>query len=208
MVLATTACGGPSAGSSKSGVVTVIGAPASGQAGQAADAGEPVGACGLERWAVKTGTDPDAGQIDLNTSTPTTVANLRIITPPSDLPALNRIKPTETSIFVVSAELTEFKLESDSDIHLVLTDSGGYTMIAEIPAPHCVSRSSPFAGGVGNARAQFDARYEPTAEFKQAGVPVKIRGVGFFDFQHGQAGVAPNAIELHPVLDITFPPTA
>jgi hypothetical protein len=27
-----------------------------------------------------------------------------------------------------------------------------------------------------------------------------ISGVGFFDFLHGQRGVAPNAIELHPVL--------
>ena len=27
-----------------------------------------------------------------------------------------------------------------------------------------------------------------------------ITGVGFFDFQHGRRGVAPNAIELHPVL--------
>jgi len=27
-----------------------------------------------------------------------------------------------------------------------------------------------------------------------------ITGVGFFDFDHGQTGVAPNAIELHPVL--------
>jgi hypothetical protein len=27
-----------------------------------------------------------------------------------------------------------------------------------------------------------------------------VTGVAFFDFQHGQTGVAPNAIELHPVL--------
>ena len=27
-----------------------------------------------------------------------------------------------------------------------------------------------------------------------------IDGVGFFDRLHGQAGVAPNGIELHPVL--------
>jgi hypothetical protein len=26
-------------------------------------------------------------------------------------------------------------------------------------------------------------------------------GVAFFDFLHGQTGVAPNGIELHPVLD-------
>jgi hypothetical protein len=27
-----------------------------------------------------------------------------------------------------------------------------------------------------------------------------VTGVAFFDFDHGQTGVAPNAIELHPVL--------
>jgi hypothetical protein len=28
-----------------------------------------------------------------------------------------------------------------------------------------------------------------------------VTGVALFDFKHGQTGVAPNAIELHPVLD-------
>jgi hypothetical protein len=28
----------------------------------------------------------------------------------------------------------------------------------------------------------------------------RVTGVAFFDYQHGQTGVAPNAIELHPVL--------
>ncbi|HEV8463144.1 MAG TPA: hypothetical protein VGQ38_20825 [Gaiellaceae bacterium] len=27
-----------------------------------------------------------------------------------------------------------------------------------------------------------------------------VTGVAFFDFDHGQTGVAPKAIELHPVL--------
>jgi hypothetical protein len=31
-----------------------------------------------------------------------------------------------------------------------------------------------------------------------------IVGVGFFDVIHGQRGVAPNGIELHPVLGICF----
>jgi len=29
---------------------------------------------------------------------------------------------------------------------------------------------------------------------------VRIKGVGFWDEIHGQTGVAPNGIELHPVL--------
>jgi hypothetical protein len=28
----------------------------------------------------------------------------------------------------------------------------------------------------------------------------RVTGVAFFDFDHGQTGVAPNAIELHPIL--------
>jgi hypothetical protein len=28
----------------------------------------------------------------------------------------------------------------------------------------------------------------------------EVTGVAFFDFQHGQTGVAPNGIELHPIL--------
>jgi hypothetical protein len=40
--------------------------------------------------------------------------------------------------------------------------------------------------------------------FTYVSVPVTVTGVGFFDYQHGQDGVAPNAIELHPVLSVTF----
>ena len=34
---------------------------------------------------------------------------------------------------------------------------------------------------------------------------VWITGVGFFDYLHGQRGVAPNGIELHPVFYVEFP---
>ena len=48
--------------------------------------------------------------------------------------------------------------------------------------------------------AVLDAR----ASFQFANVPIQITGVGMFDFLHGQTGVAPNGIELHPILDISF----
>jgi len=38
----------------------------------------------------------------------------------------------------------------------------------------------------------------------RASESVTVRGPGFFDFAHGQDGVAPNAIELHPVISIEF----
>ena len=39
-----------------------------------------------------------------------------------------------------------------------------------------------------------------TSSFTQLHGTATITGVGFFDFKHGQTGVAPNAIELHPVV--------
>ena len=102
--------------------------------------------------------------------------------------------------------MTRFKLEDDVDYHIVIQDDNGNTMITEIPCPCCsaLAGGGPFAAGIANARQQFDARFTATDFFQIVSVPVQITGVGFFDFIHGQTGVAPNGIELHPVLDIRF----
>ncbi len=162
------------------------------------------GSCGLERWSVKTGTDADAGLINLQSTTQTTIASLTSLPAPTTLPANNRIQPTETTVFQLHATLTEYKLESDSDYHLILSDGAGNTMIAEMASPVCVGSSSVLLSGIQNARSEFDARYTTTSSFQTANVPVTVTGVGFFDFLHGQTGVAPNGIELHAVLDIQF----
>ena len=162
------------------------------------------GSCGVERWSVKTGTDADAGLINLQSTTQTTIASLISLPAPSTLPSNNRIQPTETTVFQLQATLTEYKLEADSDYHLILSDSSGNTLISEIPSPACVGSSSVLLPDIQNARSEFDARYTPTSSFQTANVPVTITGVGFFDFLHGQTGVAPNGIELHAVLDIQF----
>jgi hypothetical protein len=162
------------------------------------------GSCGVERWSVKTGTDADAGLINLQSITQTTIASLSSIPAPTALPANNRIQPTETTVFQLDATLTEYKLEPDSDYHLVLSDGSGNTMISEIPSPACVGSSSVLLPGIQNARSEFDARYTVTSSFQTANVPVIVTGVGFFDFLHGQTGVAPNGIELHAVLDVNF----
>ncbi len=164
--------------------------------------------CGVERWSVKTGTDADVGLVNLNSSTNTTIANLRSPAAPNPIPANNRVSPWETTEWVLNATLTEYKLESDSDYHLVLQDSGGLTMIVEIPSPTCVGAGSPFLAGITNARNEFNAKFTATTSFQTANIPVQVKGVGMFDFLHGQTGVAPNGMELHPVLDIIFNPGA
>src|SRR5882724_7056737 len=162
--------------------------------------------CGVERWSVKTGTDADKGLVNVGSSTSTTIATMRGWPTPSPIPANNRVIPYETTQWVLNATLTQYKLESDSDYHLVLQDGSGNTLIAEIPAPNCVGSGSIFASGITNARNEFDAQYTATTSFKTANVPVQVKGVGMFDFLHGQTGVAPNGIEIHAVLDIIFNP--
>jgi hypothetical protein len=162
--------------------------------------------CGVERWSVKTGTDQDSGLINLNSTTATTINSLSNLAAPITIPDNQRLQPTETTVWVVNATLKEYVLAYDSDYHMVLTDDAGHTMIAEIPDPGCVGPGSPLAAGIAHARAQFDAIFTATTTFQTANVPVRITGVGFFDYLEGQDGVAPNGIELHPVIDITFGP--
>jgi hypothetical protein len=104
----------------------------------------------------------------------------------------------------LSAVLLRYKEETDSDYHLVLSDSGGRTMIAEIPAPQCIA-TSPFLAAIRVVRRVFTAHSAPTRAWQRPRVQVMVSGVGFFDFKHGQSGVAPNAIELHPLLAIRWP---
>src|SRR5882762_4148281 len=169
--------------------------------------GRSLAQCTGERWSVKTGTDPDATLVNLNSTTSTTIAALSSIAAPATLPDNARVQPTETTTWVVNAALVKYARSFDSDYHMVFTDSAGHTMIAEIPDPGCLGPGSPFAAGIAHARAQFDARFTATSTFQNANVPVQITGVGFFDYLAGQEGIAPNGIELHPIIDITFGPS-
>src|SRR5215472_17527710 len=169
------------------------------------------GRCGVERWSVKTGTDADVQQVDLSHPKPTTISDLIQLPAPSPIPKNNRVAPTETTLWVVNATLTDYKLETgssgDSDYHLVLDDGQGHTMIAEISSPNCVQTTSPFATQIASARAKCDSQLTASPSFQTANVPVQITGVGMFDFSHNQHGAAPNVIELHPVLSIVFNPS-
>ena len=74
---------------------------------------------------------------------------------------------------------------------LVLADSHGRTIIAEIPDPTCVAHISPVKTAIRTARAHMDAHYSVTGDFKATNQRVVVRGVGFFDYYHGQTGMAP-----------------
>jgi len=158
--------------------------------------------CGTERWPVKTGTDDDAGKVD-TTPVTTTISKLVNLKAPSSHPESARVGPTELKTFKIKTTLIEYKHEADQDYHLVIQDGNGNHMIVEIPDPECVEGGKgKFLTGIKHARKQFEAVFTASGSMKKTNTQVTIIGVGFFDFLHGQTGVAPQGIELHPVLDI------
>jgi hypothetical protein len=160
-------------------------------------------ACGVERWPVKILGDPMASQVKL-TPHPSSVRGLRRLRVPPSLPQRARNRPVETSTYRVHARLVESRFEDDSDFHLVIADprTGG-TMIVEFPAVYCTLTAKPaLRRRMQSARSAFvRACGAPSRSgFDRLRGTATVTGVGFFDFWHGQSGVAPNAIELHPVL--------
>jgi hypothetical protein len=174
-----------------------------------------------ERWSVKTGADADAQALTSQSPTSTTIADLRALAVPALLPPDGRSEGAEKTVWQLTATLQTYRSESDGDYHLVIADEQDNTMIAEIPNPGDITTPSYFAEQITGARTAFDNHFQiaeninaPTAavapgpgegpQLQQAAVQVTVTGLGFFDFNHGQLGVAPNAIELHPVINIAF----
>lgn len=138
-------------------------------------------ACGVERWSIKTLTDRPV----LLSRRPATVAQLVALRRPNPFPPPGRVA-LERRIYTVTVSVTVDRTEADLDHHLVLR-AGGKTMIAETPSPLCTVGATAYRRRqMTNARAA--ARICSNA---------RVTGVAFFDYQHGQTGVAPNAIELH-----------
>src|SRR5713226_2202358 len=140
--------------------------------------------CGVDRWTVKT-------LQDRPTLLPVRTTTLRFLVTrpaPSVLP-FTRL-PFERHVYRVTAAVTLVRPEDDGDFHLVLRD-GALHMIVEAPSTSCVARATRTRGAqmrTARAAVRICAR-------------AQITGVAFFDFKHGQTGVAPNAIELHPILN-------
>lgn len=139
--------------------------------------------CGVERWTVKTLQDRPI----LLETRKTTIHFLVTRRAPHPLPT-TRLS-FERHRYVVTAAVTLVRAEQDGDLHLVLR-AGADQMIAESPSPSCDAGAPPlYRHLMTSARSRI-----------RLCAHARITGVAFFDFNHGQTGVAPNAIELHPIL--------
>lgn len=131
-----------------------------------------------------------------------TVTHLRALPVPAkitnDLPR----QESERSTYSVSAWLIGYKHEADSDYHLVVSEVGDTrkTMIAEMPDPKCAPRMAAKLKSERDALlAMGHGSGSKLYRFPKP-IPVELVGVLFFDKIHGQSGVAPNGVELHPLL--------
>jgi hypothetical protein len=131
----------------------------------------------------------------------TTIAQLVAL--PAGGGGSSRESPTETTLWqLTDVTMSMIKLETDSDYHIVVSD-GSHTMIVEVPYPTCANGSA-WSCFISRARSEVDGKLTVSSSPQYPAQTVTVRGVGFFDSVHGQTGVAPNGIELHPVLQICF----
>jgi hypothetical protein len=178
--------------------------------------------CGVERWDIKT--LADAAGLKLH---PSATGTSRTISALVQLPVVtgssgSRGTGTERHEFTIhNVILKEAKAEADSDIHLVVADpvAPATTMIVEFPLSTCMPAQSSRHTAAENAQIAKDRTLVKAARdafVAAGGMPSSlhfihfpstargtISGYGFFDVPHGQTGVAPNAIELHPAVSFS-----
>lgn len=164
--------------------------------------------CGEERWSVKTLSDPDTIDINFNYIVPSTIGEqIKIINIPNS--QTGKRSRYEDTLYSLNCLIIAFKKENDKDIHIVLKDiNTNETMVGELISDECdevkntsrynlfVELNKWFRENIGHPTSKLKHPKEP--------IPVKITGVSFYDFLHGQKGMASNGREIHPILSMSL----
>jgi hypothetical protein len=161
--------------------------------------------CGVERWPVKTLSDPDATRVDTSLVQQTTIKALNERSSHcTGLPDA-RTFGEEFQVYEVVGRVTFVRLEDDRDYHIAVADpsDGSYTMVTEVADIACQGAvGSPHRTAVEAGRNGLISLLGGRPPSSLVGALVRIRGVGFYDFNHGQNGRSRSCIELHPVVSI------
>jgi hypothetical protein len=116
------------------------------------------------------------------------------------------LQPSEGKLYTVVATIPFAKLEADLDWHIVLQD-GAATMIAESVDPNCAPDTpTDIQQAIMVVRSNLLRASHGGGPKGLVGLRVQVTGVLFFDVLHGQHGVAPNGVELHPITDVIVLP--
>jgi hypothetical protein len=164
------------------------------------------------RWKVRTGSDPDASLVK-ETPVRTTVEHLAAEPRPADMNSPievysdyqdRRAEGAERTIYEVEAVIVACKLQTSGSYHLDLQGTTGKTMIANCVDPRFVDPSSRWTKEIAAVRKEVETKLNPGPTYTRGSRRVRISGIGFFNQVRGQSGVAPNGIELTPVLSIEW----
>ena len=107
----------------------------------------------------------------------------------------------EFRVYEVTGIVQLTRDEDDRDVHIALVDPGdaNQTIVVEVADSACSGAvQSPYAATLTSARASYQSLGT------LAGRTVRVQGVGFYDFDHGQTGRSRSCIELHPVVGIVL----
>jgi hypothetical protein len=158
-------------------------------------------ACGSGAFArLKTVSDATRSRINFNPKG-TTVAAIGALSAPLPTPT-SRTTGYERRVWEVVAQITNFRLDADGSIRLVLFEGTSY-MNALMPSPSCLSSKSLARKVITATRAWFVSHCgRPTTAWQPLGAQVKLNGVGFWAPSASTSGNAPNHAEIAPVIGI------
>jgi hypothetical protein len=167
---------------------------------------QPLGlSCGVERWFVKTLADDDATRVNVNARSPISIRELNgFAAHCSGLPE-RRAFPEEFQLYEVVGRITLAAHEDDRDYHIALEDPAapGFTVVTELADTLCAGAIvSPHFTSLSAADSMWQLLLNGRSLSSLVGSTVRVKGVGFYDFAHGQRGRSQNCIELHPILEI------
>ena len=164
------------------------------------------------RWKVRTGSDPNASLVK-ETPIRKTVEELAAEPRPANMSSPTeayahyqnrRAEGVERTIYEVEATVVACKLQMSGSYHLNLQGKTGQTLVANCIDPQFVDPKSRWAKEIAAVRKEVEATLKPGPTYIHGSHKVRIRGIGFFNRVHGQSGMAPNGLELTPVLGIEW----
>jgi hypothetical protein len=164
--------------------------------------GRRIGVCATPLHDLRTLSDPGRSRIFFRPQA-TTIAAINRRPMPSATPTL-RTAGFARHVWRVAAQITQYRLEPDGSIQLILFDANDY-MIAEMPSPLCLSASTRDRTTIAGVRRTFESRCDDaTPSWRSLGAVVSISGVGLWDYPRGQRGHARNYADLSPVTGIRY----
>jgi hypothetical protein len=160
----------------------------------------------VERWFVKTLADQDASSVNVSAVTPISIRDLNALPSHCEAGPDRRIYAEEFRVFEIAGRVTYINHEDDRDYHLALEDpdAAGSTVVTELADTLCSGASmSPHLATLRGVEGMFASLLSGRSPSTLVGTVVKVRGVGFYDFNHGQRGRSANCVELHPIVAIS-----